>query len=374
MSAQDELRAIAERLEDASRRKEYVEAKSALEELQKAAAMAEAAFCGSWLGYHSCVYYKNIESPPVGAHFSQKWGFKARAGSDDTIGDWEVYDRVRLIDELKAKAGSYSFEALAIAGHETTLLLKNEQNNVESIIASQGYARSDTFVDKITKEIAGIRSLDRSQIERAFAPKGEIISSDVEAMDGGIRVPPHVTVTSLVLSYKAPFKACENAGRLCRTLAVHLERIDKKDRREARIGTNVFIGHGRSKDWRELKDFVVERLHLPFDEFNRVPIAGVTNIARLQEMLDSAAIAFVIMTAEDELADGAVQARQNVIHEVGLFQGRLGFTKAIVLFEEGCAEFSNIHGLGQIIYPRGRISATFEDIRRICEREGLIEA
>lgn len=71
-----------------------------------------------------------------------------------------------------------------------------------------------------------------------------------------------------------------------------------------------------------------DRLHLPWDEFNRVPVAGFTNIARLSQMLDTAAIAFIIMTAEDEQADGKLHARMNVIHEAGLFQGRLGFEKA----------------------------------------------
>ncbi len=132
------------------------------------------------------------------------------------------------------------------------------------------------------------------------------------------------------------------------------------------------VGHGGSPLWRELKDFVQDRLGLPWDEFNRVPVAGVTNIARLSEMLDAAAIAFLVMTAEDEMAGGAVQARMNVVHEAGLFQGRLGFTKAIVLLEEGCEEFSNIQGLGQIRFPKGKISAAFEEVRRVLEREGLI--
>ena len=78
------------------------------------------------------------------------------------------------------------------------------------------------------------------------------------------------------------------------------------------------------------------------------------------------------MTAEDERIDGVMQARMNVIHEVGLFQGRLGFTNAIVLLEEGCEEFSNIAGLGQIRFPAGRISAAFEEVRRVMEREGLV--
>jgi predicted nucleotide-binding protein len=139
-----------------------------------------------------------------------------------------------------------------------------------------------------------------------------------------------------------------------------------------RVRTNVFIGHGRSAAWRELKDFVQDRLGLPWDEFNRVPVAGVTNIARLSEMLDAAAIALLVMTAEDEMVDGEMQARMNVVHEAGLFQGRLGFTKAIVLVEEGCTEFTNIQGLGQIRFPKGNIAAAFEEVRRVMERENLI--
>ena len=62
----------------------------------------------------------------------------------------------------------------------------------------------------------------------------------------------------------------------------------------------------------------------------------------------------------------------NVIHEAGLFQGNLGFDKAILLLEEGCQEFSNIQGLGQIRFPKGNIKASFEDVRRVLEREGVL--
>ena len=48
------------------------------------------------------------------------------------------------------------------------------------------------------------------------------------------------------------------------------------------------------------------------------------------------------------------------------------FQTAILLLEEGCAEFSNIQGLGQIRFPKGKISATFEEIRKVLEREELI--
>lgn len=137
------------------------------------------------------------------------------------------------------------------------------------------------------------------------------------------------------------------------------------------LGNRVFIGHGRSPLWRELKDFILDRMKLPWDEFNREPVAGLATSERLQAMMSQAGFAFLVMTAEEEHADGTLHARMNVVHEVGLLQGRLGLRRAIVLLEEGCAEFSNIVGLSQIRFPPGDIGARFEEIRRVLEREGL---
>jgi predicted nucleotide-binding protein len=89
-------------------------------------------------------------------------------------------------------------------------------------------------------------------------------------------------------------------------------------------------------------------------------------------MLIAASFAFLIMTGEDEHADGALHARENVIHEAGLFQGKLGFRRAIILLEEGCKNFSNIHGLTHIPFPKGRISAAFEEVRRTLHREKML--
>ena len=150
--------------------------------------------------------------------------------------------------------------------------------------------------------------------------------------------------------------------------------LHESQRTSADPRSRVFIGHGRSPVWRELKDFLNDRLALPWEEFNRESTAGIATTERLTEMLKSASFAFLIMTAEDEHADETLHARENVIHEVGLFQGKLGLRRAIILLEEGCATFSNIHGLTYIAFPRGRISAAFEDIRRVLERERFVGA
>jgi len=141
---------------------------------------------------------------------------------------------------------------------------------------------------------------------------------------------------------------------------------------EAATQKKVFIGHGGSAIWKGLREFLTERLNLTVEEFNQESPAGLPTSERLQQMLSASSFAFVILTAENLDSEGYRHARENVIHETGLFQGRLGFSKAIILLEEGCQEFSNISGTGQIRFPANRLAEKWEEIRHVLEREGII--
>lgn len=134
----------------------------------------------------------------------------------------------------------------------------------------------------------------------------------------------------------------------------------------------AFIGHGHSLVWLELKEFLENKLGFKVEHFNSVSVVGASNKERLKTLLDSVDVALTVLTAEDELADGTMAPRLNVVHEVGLFQGKLGFERAAILLEEGCAEFSNANGIGQIRFPKGKISARSEEIRDWLARENLL--
>jgi predicted nucleotide-binding protein len=86
-------------------------------------------------------------------------------------------------------------------------------------------------------------------------------------------------------------------------------------------------------------------------------------------MLDRSSFAVLVLTGEDIHADGELHARENVIHELGLFQGRIGFTRAIALLEEGTREFSNILGINQLRFRQGSIRETFGDVLATIRRE-----
>src|SRR5207245_7946870 len=89
----------------------------------------------------------------------------------------------------------------------------------------------------------------------------------------------------------------------------------------------------------------------------------------LEEMMKKSSVALLVLTGEDETADNKLLARQNVVHETGLFQGKLGFSRAIVLKEEGTEEFSNLAGIQQIRFSKGNIKETFGEVLAVLRRE-----
>lgn len=134
----------------------------------------------------------------------------------------------------------------------------------------------------------------------------------------------------------------------------------------------VFIGHGRSKLWAVLERHVEKELGVPTTEYESAGRAGKVTVAVLEEMLDKATFAILVLTADDETADGGKRARQNVVHEAGLFQGRLGFDKAVLMIQDGVEEFSNIHGLQHIKFAGDSIEGAFHQLRRAMEGAGVL--
>jgi len=131
----------------------------------------------------------------------------------------------------------------------------------------------------------------------------------------------------------------------------------------------IFIGHGHNPQWRDLKDHLHEKHGLNVNHYEIGPRAGKSIKDVLEEMLNESSFALLVLTGEDMHTNGELHARDNVIHELGLFQGRLGFTRAIVLLEEGVQEFSNILGINQLRFAKGRIKETFGDVLATIRRE-----
>lgn len=374
MPISDELKSVADELRDHAKYADDPGLLKPLKALEQAASAVGKASSGSWLGYQARVYYASFTPPPAEAFFSSEWGLIQTVSQLGSHGDWQVFTRDQVITEIERRAGNPDIAAIKAAGAAVTVHFEDAQSRIVSLLSGASRRdESDAYLAELLAGAKKLRIFTASDFLLARQPTGQLMSRDSNALTGGVQAPPHEAVIAEALECTYPAEACLQLAKIAARSSVHLAAA--ADLRLARTrGTHVFIGHGRSPIWKDLRDFVRDRVRLPFDEFNRVPVAGITNIARLSETLDSAAIAFLIMTGEDEQPDGKMHARLNVVHEAGLFQGRLGFTRAIVLLENGCEEFSNIHGLGQIHFPKGNIAAAFEDVRAVLEREGIVDA
>lgn len=374
MTHTEELFTVADTLKTVATAAAQDEVAKPVEALASAAQEVGRSFSGSWQGYHSRVYYEDFLPPPPGAHFSQEWGLNGPTFSSlGTRGEWLEHDPKVVRAHIGNLAGKPDIEKARKAADTAENTFKSAKSAIISILETELGEREDAFLKTLREKVEKLEPLSPHEIAQCMSPKGPIMTRDSIVVGQKAQVPPHIQVMTEAESIRQAFSICHAAEEIAREAGAHLERKSRRYKISERSGSRVFIGHGRSPVWRELKDFVQDRLKLPWDEFNRVPIAGLSNTARLSDMLNAATIAFLVMTAEDERADGAVQARMNVVHEAGLFQGRLGFTKAIIMLEEGCDQFSNMEGLGQIRFPSGNIAAAFEEVRRVLERERLVE-
>lgn len=134
----------------------------------------------------------------------------------------------------------------------------------------------------------------------------------------------------------------------------------------------IFIGHGRSPVWALVEKHLKEDLSLPCKMFESEPRAGRHVLSVLSEMLDTCGFAIMVMTAEDEVDNDLFRARQNVLHEIGLFHGRYEFNKVIILMQKGVEPFSNIDGLQYIEFDGVNINKAFYELDNVLRREGIL--
>lgn len=343
------------------------------ETFQKNLERIKASFSGSWLGYHANVYYEGFNAPVPGDNFSVEWGFMNPFGSRKPRKWREV--RFENVQEAMLKGVDQAYEQycndVAVIAENT---FHDAHNGLTALIAVLEESKRTAIIQEMGEEVRQIKGkVSPSEFISQVSPKGQVMSRDMNALTRGNIIPPHISIQARHFSWKSPFNGLVQIVKLANKLRKYMEMHDLIEVKPMKSEGKIFLGHGNSPLWRELKDFLETRLQLGWDEFNREPSAGLPTQERLENMLDEASFAFLIMTGENQHEDQSLHARENVIHEVGLFQGRLGFRRAIVLLEKDCSEFANIHGLTQIRFPKGNIEAIFEEIRKVLEREGIIK-
>lgn len=123
----------------------------------------------------------------------------------------------------------------------------------------------------------------------------------------------------------------------------------------------VFIGHGGDAQWEQVRAYC-ERAGYSIEAFESDYRAGQATLEVVENMIASSAVAVVVMTGADQTVDHRTLARQNVVHEIGFAQGKIGVRNTIILLEEGTEEFSNIAGITEVRFRKGEIHRTEKEV------------
>lgn len=305
-----ELEEVAADLRRVGDRREAPDVVHPLRQLAAGITAASAAWSGSPVGYHAHVYYDGFAKVPPGARWSLERGFQP-ALSNEGAGDWREYSADDVVRFIRGRAGDPDLTDLKQESDDARATLQRAQGEVDSILVTFEAQRTDEYVQKLREQAASTRALTQQQAAPAYVPR-QIMTRDAQALGEGFVLAPHLSMEAKLAGLKAPFVTCGELAEIAERAAKHIGRLARAPAAPSQTHADrVFVGHGQSLLWRELKDFLHDRLQLEYEEFNRVSAAGIATSTRLHDMLDHALFAFLVLTAEDEQTDGREVARQN---------------------------------------------------------------
>lgn len=176
-------------------------------------------------------------------------------------------------------------------------------------------------------------------------------------------------------------KGVENVLGVVRASLTRLRRnpellVRHKAEESLRQKENVFLIHGRDEaKWRELKDVIQSEFRLNPIVLLQQPDAGCkTVIEKFEHYAQTCSYAIAVFTPDDEVSAGSetyLQARPNVIYELGWFCGRLGRENVMLLLKEGTNMFSDFGGIIQKRFTQN-ITEKVVEIRRDLVAAGIL--
>jgi len=158
-----------------------------LNQLVEKVDMVEESWSGSWVGFHSSLYYSNFEKPPMGDVFNIEWG--SINGFSEKWQD-RSYEEVSVFIE---KGFAVGFEKISkslqsIEGDSAKPLQTMITTELSSIVEQKGFEKEKYVFRKIESIRFGILA---DEYIRSKTPRN-IMTRDTKAVSQGLKNPPHI--------------------------------------------------------------------------------------------------------------------------------------------------------------------------------------
>jgi len=260
-------------------------------------------------------------------------------------------DNAQIIEQLEKYKASLLEDVVDAYAERGTRFgrerLSSWKNGFNRFLDEHLKGESDNLSRKLHKIILVVKRSE-SDLDTFWREDGEIIISFIDSLVIDIKSDNYIS------------KSTTNTG------------VVNADIKHNKMNS-VYIGHGRSKLWARVQVFLEKEQGLTVVSYESESRVSQSIISILEEMLEVSSFAVLILTAEDETGDGSYRARQNVVHEAGLFQGRLGFKKVVLLVQKGLENFTNVDGLQYMPFSNENIEQSFYELQRVLRREGVVK-
>ena len=292
----------------------------------------------------------------------------------------EVQDMVALADylllnhrefqELGRQSPSDSDEDIAARllgrlGGDRSVIVVKRRTGIHTWRREMGKALGDFYPQTVLAD---------DQVEDATGA-GDVFAAGLLAVLTGDRLQVELgAILGMTLArHKLRYVGSHGHSQLAEVTRDFVRSVDAA-RRAAGLPGGVFVAHGRNPEWLAVKAFVERRFGVPVYSFESDAWGSRPVTEALSDYLQRCSFAICVLTAEDATDDGHRVARQNVIHEIGLFQGRCGFDRVLVLAEEGCEFVPAAVTPHTLTFPRHAIDKTLWHLDRAMRAQGFEHA
>lgn len=174
---------------------------------------------GSWMGYHSELYYRDFAPPPLENCFSPEWG-----GLNGIPPGWQK----RTADEVKERIEKLSGESISALEKSTDSLLQQAKALQSEIVTEISGLHLQSGLEQEKKLLDDLEKFEWGhnirEIIHANTPS-QVISRDSEAVYQGIKVPAHQYYSALAAQKKSECDAVtaflKTASRLLRQVELN---------------------------------------------------------------------------------------------------------------------------------------------------------
>jgi hypothetical protein len=197
MTPFEELDSIAKKVASAADPEVEAAIATPLKRLAEGAEKVGLSFSGSWLGYHSRVYYAGLAPRPPGANFSKEWGLKDLSlTSLGSVGDWREFDPEQIKQIIRSRAGDPDLEPARGAAKAANEAFARAKSEALSVLETEFSDKSDPFLGKLKEGIEKMEPLSTVAVAQIWSQKGQFITRDTLAMGQGTQLPPHIEISA----------------------------------------------------------------------------------------------------------------------------------------------------------------------------------